>query len=135
MSGRKDRNWLRLGLTSSKVKYGREPVKRTPIRRWESGLAEEMASPLVSEDKEPIEVTEFTVKDLSSISSGEEAYGGLSEDSIGDEVAVKVLEFPVEELRLLLSREEAEEGSSDDDVGDEGEADDNRRSSGVEGST
>lgn len=132
MTSRKDRNWLRLGLASSKGRNVREPVRKSPVRRWESGLAEEVSSPPVSEDEEPVEILEFSEEDLGSISSGEEIEEDLHKDAVEDEVTVEVPEFSVEELRLLSSREEAEEGSSEDDVGEEGEIDDDRSSCGVE---
>jgi len=134
LTGKKDRTWLRLGLASSNARHGREPLRRAPERWRESGLqAEAEAPPPVLEDEGPVEVSEFSVKELSSISSGEDAEEGLHEDAVGDEVSIEVSEFSIEELSLISSGEKAEEGSHEGAVGDDGAVDDDERSSGVKG--
>jgi hypothetical protein len=89
LTGRKDRTWLRLGLASSNARHGREPLRRAPERRQESGLqAEAVASPPVSEDDGPVEASEFSVEELSLISSGEKAEEGSQEGAVRDDGAV-----------------------------------------------
>ena len=89
MTGKKDRTWLRLGLASSNARHGREPLKRAPARRRESDLQTEAdSSPPVLEDEGPVEVSEFSIEELSLISSGEKAEEGSHESAVGDDRAV-----------------------------------------------